>query len=283
VHVNETGRELSRHELLGYRAIMELERGRWTEAVEAAGEVLRVPRSSTWPRIHALTVVGLVRARRGDPDQWSPLNEASRLARQSGELSRIARPAIARAEAAWLEGRLDEIDELTAPLLELAREPRAAWAIRGLADWRRRAGLEPAGDWRVAAEEWQRAGCPYEAALAHGDADEEKPLREALEELQRLGAAPAVAIVTRKLRTLGARGLPRGPRNSTRRNPANLTARELEVLELVASGLRNAEIAQRLVLSERAVHHHVSAVLRKLSVSSRAQAGAEARRLHLIE
>jgi DNA-binding NarL/FixJ family response regulator len=54
------------------------------------------------------------------------------------------------------------------------------------------------------------------------------------------------------------------------------------VLELVAAGLRNAEIAERLVLSERTVHHHVSAVLRKLNVSSRAQAGAEARRLHLI-
>ena len=281
-HVHETGRELSRHELLAYRAITELERGRWTEAVETADEVLRVPRSSTWPLIHALMVVGLVRARRGDPDPWSPLDEASRLAWQSGELSRIARPTIARAEAAWLEGRGDEIEGLTEDALELARKLHAEWVIAALTDWRRRAGPEPAGDWRAAAEEWRKLGCPYETALALADADEEEPLREAHAELQRLGAVPAAAIVARRLHARGARGLPRGPRESTRRNPANLTGRELEVLDLLADGLRNAEIAERLVLSERTVHHHVSAVLRKLNVSSRAQAGAEARRLHLI-
>jgi DNA-binding NarL/FixJ family response regulator len=60
-----------------------------------------------------------------------------------------------------------------------------------------------------------------------------------------------------------------------------LTAREVEVLALVAEGLRNAEIAERLVLSARTVDHHVSAVLRKLSVRTRAQASGEAVRLGL--
>ena len=64
------------------------------------------------------------------------------------------------------------------------------------------------------------------------------------------------------------------PRPATRdsRNPAGLTTRELEVLDLVAEGLTNGEIATRLVISEKTVGHHVSAILRKLGVGSRYEA-----------
>jgi DNA-binding NarL/FixJ family response regulator len=97
-----------------------------------------------------------------------------------------------------------------------------------------------------------------------------------------LGARPAAATVARRLRDLGERGLPRGPRPKTRANPAGLTARELEVLQLLTEGMRNAQIAARLVLSEKTVDHHVSAILRKLEVRSRAEATAEATRLGLL-
>jgi DNA-binding NarL/FixJ family response regulator len=82
-----------------------------------------------------------------------------------------------------------------------------------------------------------------------------------------------------RLRGLGERRIPRGPRASTRGNPARLTTRELEVLGLVAEGLRNTEIADRLVLSVKTVDHHVSSVLRKLGVDDRDAAASEAIRL----
>ena len=61
-----------------------------------------------------------------------------------------------------------------------------------------------------------------------------------------------------------------------------LTPRELEVLKLVAQGLSNADIAQRLVLSEHTVHRHLANILRKLSLSSRAAAAAWGVRTGLV-
>ena len=72
------------------------------------------------------------------------------------------------------------------------------------------------------------------------------------------------------------------PRAATRSNPAGLTPRELDVIMLVADGLRNAQIAERLFLSEKTVDHHVSAILRKLGVASRLDAARAAERLGIV-
>jgi DNA-binding NarL/FixJ family response regulator len=97
-----------------------------------------------------------------------------------------------------------------------------------------------------------------------------------------LGAVPAAKLARQALRSRGAT-VPRGPRATTRANPADLTQRELEVLRLVAEGLRNAEVADQLVLSPRTVDHHVSAILRKLQVRTRGEAAAAAVRLGILE
>src|SRR5262249_40929305 len=82
-------------------------------------------------------------------------------------------------------------------------------------------------------------------------------------------AAPAAAIVRRNLRAAGVREIPRGPRAATKGNPLGLTAREVEILRLLAGNLTNKEIAASLRISPRTVGHHVVAVLGKLGVSTR--------------
>jgi DNA-binding CsgD family transcriptional regulator len=244
----------------------------------------------------ALLVRALVRARRGDPDYRAPLERAVAIAESIGDLQWLAPDAAAIAECAWLEGRQAEIGPVTQAPFELALQQREPSFIGELGLWRWRAGLleeppadagEPyswqiAGDWERAASYWRENGSRYQAALALADSHDGKALRQALGELQALGARPAAAMVARRLRVLGQRGLPRGPRANTRANPAGLTARELEVLGLLAEGLRNAQIAERLVLSSKTVDHHVSAVLNKLDVSSRGEATAEAARRGLL-
>jgi len=125
------------------------------------------------------------------------------------------------------------------------------------------------------------AQLPYEAAAALADSDQEPQLRTALTELERLGARPLAAAVARKLRELGVRGLARGPRPATRANPANLTARELEVLALLVEGRSNRQIAEALFISDKTASVHVTNLMAKLGVHSRLEAAAMARRLGL--
>jgi ATP/maltotriose-dependent transcriptional regulator MalT len=284
--------------MTGERARSELDRGRWDAAAADAGTVLAHPRVAAASRMAPLVVTGLLRARRGDADPWPPLDQALALAQATGELQRLGPVAVARAEARWLIGQPGLVGEESAAALRLARARGDAMITGLLAVWRRRAGLagdlagvavsapcrlELDGRAEAAADAWAALGCPFEAALALAHADDQAAQRRALDALQDLGARRAADRVARRLRERGARDLRRGPRAATRGNPGGLTARELEVLELVADGLRNADIAARLSVSERTAGHHVSAILRKLDARTRSEAAATAARLGIVE
>ncbi|MEO7371814.1 MAG: AAA family ATPase [Ilumatobacteraceae bacterium] len=288
----EHGLDLWRRYLDVYFARTELDRGRWAEAISAIPASVDVP-GSPLARITALVVLGLVRARRGDPGFGPVLDEVRILAERSGELQWVAPVAAARAEAAWLsDDRVGVADE-TAGALQACIDGRAAWWAGEIAWWRRCAGVvedapscaaEPwalllAGRAAESAAAWSALGCPYEQAIALASSDEPADLRAAFELFDSLGADPAAAIVVRRMREIGVRGIPRGARSSTKANPSGLTSRELDVLRLIVQGLRNSEIAEQLVVSAKTIDHHVSSILTKLGVSSRGAAAREAIRL----
>ena len=282
----------------GWLARMHFEQGRWNEAADHASRILLGAGLAVPSRIIPLTVLGQLRARRGDPHPGDLLDEALELARRTQELQRLAPVAAARAEARWLDGKPDAVGPETDQALALALEAGDAWALGELYAWRRRAGIEDQvevaqvvapyaselrGDWTAAAQRWAELGCPYEAALALADSGEEAALEHALARLQRLGAVPAARGTAQRLRRLGVRSIARGPRRSTIGNPGQLTSRQIEILELLREGLTNAEIGARLYITPKTVAHHVSALLGKLDVGSRKQAAAEAVRLGLAE
>lgn len=272
------------HYVIAWLARVRFEQGRWDEA-EALLTRLD-PGRSTSPvsSIVGLTVLGRLRARRGEP-VGTALEHAWELAQRTGDLQRLWPVVAARAEAAWLAGGSHEpVADDVAAVLATATEHGVVWARDELQLCLARLGLEAprtaetttafslqlAGEHAAAAAEWRSLGCPFELAWALADSGEESAMREALDILQRLGAAPLAARVRRRLRADGATAVPLGSRAAT--HPSGLTGRQLAVLELLAAGLTDRQIAERLFLSTKTVGHHVSAILATLGVAGRTAA-----------
>ena len=172
----------------------------------------------------------------------------------------------------------------------LAVDKRHPWFAGELAYWRWKAGdldLAPEiaadpfkwqieGRWVDAAAAWAERLCPYERARALAESADQDALLTAARTFEELGARPALERLAERTDAVELPPEPRGPRPSTRSNPAGLTNRQLDVLALVAEGLTNAEIAERLIRSEKTIDHHVSAILAKLDVRNRTEAAQRA-------
>ena len=146
-----------------------------------------------------------------------------------------------------------------------------------LAEGDARGAIDPL---RRAQEVWQRVGAPYLSARirlvvarafqALGDEDGAALELEAAKKVfVELGAAPDVAAIE----AMVAPARPRAD-EAAARGAHGLSARELEVLLLVASGKTNKVIARELFVSEKTIDRHVSNIFAKLGVSSRAAATA---------
>jgi ATP/maltotriose-dependent transcriptional regulator MalT len=296
----ERGRDALALMMRAERARLDLETGNLDAAATAATDCLRRTEAQD-TRVSSLTVLGRVRALRGDPGVWDVLDEAAEIAARQVELQYLGPVAVARLEASLLGSLpVDKAADAAAATLRLAQERGTPWLTGELHVWLARAGhpvevstpvaepwrLELTGDNHAAAEAWRLIGCPCEGAMAlawaEGGGGEDDARRAAVEELQRLGAHQAATMAARRLRTDGVRGVPRGARRETLSNPSRLTRRELEVVHLMADGLTNPEVAARLFVSVKTVEHHVGAVLSKLGARNRAAAVGEARRLGYV-
>jgi len=280
--------------LLGYRAAMLLARGDWAGAQADAEAAMSGPERPGPSRSTAQVALGKLRARRGDPDAVDILLKAEGPAYEADEVQFVGPVSTGLAEYYWIAGDPVRAAAEARRGYAVAERFGHAWFAGQLAYWQWRAG-EPIpvtelialpyrllieGDWRGAAAEWERRGCAYARAEALSCGDEEA-IAEALRIVDGLGAVGTARRLRAELRDKGAK-VPRGPRPATAAHPTGLTARQREVLTLLAEGLSNADIAARLTLSVKTVDHHVSAVLGKLGVPSRGQAAAAARRLGLL-
>ena len=282
-YCTDQGLDLWSRYLEAHQARSLMDRGRWDEATTALPRNVELS-TSPLPRIHAGVVLGSMRARRGDAGARSVLTEVAELV-VGTEIDFRTVAAAATLEALWLGVALDvNPAELRDIALQAQRHMRT-WDLGAMAWWAKCAGvtLPPLERTHVpwwlmvddrfdeAADAWHTLESPYEEAIARCFGSDPEA---GLATLERLGANAARDAVMRDLRASGRRGIPRGQRASTRSNPAGLTTRELEVAELLAQGLRNADIAQRLVVTPKTVDHHVSAVLSKLGVSNRSAVAA---------
>lgn len=266
------------------RGLVALAGARWSSAVADA----EVGLDATSPiRCTALFVLGRVALRTGEPAD-ELVEECWRLGRELDELQRTAPAAALACEAAWLRRDDEQVRRTGREVYaEACRVGSLPWRVE-LAHWLRLAGdpVDPAelagsthpyalsarGDWRGAADGWAAAGYPYEAAAALTGSDDDEVVLSGLAGLDALGGVRLADRVREDLRRRGVVRVPRGPIPATRDNVAGLTPRQLDVLTLLAEGLPNAAIADRLVLSVRTVDHHVAALMAKLGAVSRHEA-----------
>jgi DNA-binding CsgD family transcriptional regulator/tetratricopeptide (TPR) repeat protein len=272
-----------------FRAQIDIERGRWEAVTAAMAEVGTDRRVPSRRQQLVLETEARLAVWRGDDAAERLVDETWTVARGGGRDPFAASSAIVRLEFALFNDRPDValgVQELVSPsttgpnrLGQIARLSRLLGVDGAPAD--PRSTDEPlrsslSGAWETAADGWRTRGAELSRILELGASGDRTAMLEAHAAATALGARGVERWLRRQLRDAGVRAIPRGPNTATRTNPGGLTNRQLEVLELVAEGLTNAQIADRLILSPRTVDQHVSAILQKLGVASRHDAVAAA-------
>ncbi|HEV8508011.1 MAG TPA: LuxR C-terminal-related transcriptional regulator [Chitinophagaceae bacterium] len=282
--------------MLSWTARLKLETGHWKEAYSIAETLLKNETQTPVIRIIVLVVAATIKMRRGEEDALRQLMDAKTMASQSMESQRILPVLSALLEYEWINGSIVIEDRLLDAVKTKVAGSDTVYGNGEFVFWLKKSRKQkltvknmeegyhadsPTSAMKAAAF-WERAGSPYQQALALFETDDENK-RKAIAIVQRLGATAVYERMKFEMRRSGIKNIPRGIRKTTRSNPEFLTDRELDVLRLLQEGLHNKEIATRLFISAKTVDHHISAILYKLEVNSRTKAVHEAEKLGIIK
>ena len=274
--------------LLGRQAQLRLEQGRLTEAVAICQSVLEQPGQTLLMRLPARIMLSRAQLRMGEDGAAQSLEQAQVDALATGEVQYQIPVVFTQLEQAWLTGSSKPLRQALEQYAKIGPEGFSRWGLGEFAFWLRLAGedlppgVEPpegpfsnavAGNFEAAADAFLSLEAKFLGNLCRALGRSAADISTGLAELHAMGAMPMVRLLARKATDRGiAREdlrIPRGPYNAARGNALGLTAKEQAVLALLAEGLGNGEIAERLSRSRRTIEHHVSAILQKLSAENR--------------
>jgi DNA-binding CsgD family transcriptional regulator len=263
----------------GTLALLALDAGQCAEAETLAVNVLDRADLTPLHYLQAQVAAATVRARAGRGDVWSLLDQAL-TSHDHEDMMRTGIIWAARIEAAWLAGDKTSARVEAERALSMLTDEVDGWVVGRIGAWAQIVGIEhpslpapPAGpyarqlrgDWVGAATEWDRLGCPYQAAIARLHARASDVAEAGLAALESLGAHAAVPIARAMVRAQGRLAYT-GP------DDFKLSSRQWQVAELLVAQCTDREIADALGITPRTAGHHVSAILAKLGVRTRAAA-----------
>lgn len=269
--------------LLGLYAQLAAERGQFAKAQELAMEALTVPAQTAVMRWPPSLALGIARSRSGEADALTLLEECLATSLTVGEAQLILPTCRALSEGYWLRGQTQKARSTVEQGWAHGCQADDPWLTGQLMVWGHRLGLnlqtgnpvatiyqlEMDGHMLEAASQWALLGAPFEQAICLmrcGGAH----LQKAADLFAQQGAPLALDLTRAQARAQGVRGIRRGPYAAARDNDSGLTARELQIYELLVRGMSNADISNSLNRSVRTIEHHASKVLAKLGVRSRA-------------
>ncbi|WP_405060085.1 AAA family ATPase [Kribbella sp. NBC_01505] len=266
------------------QSLLHLRQNKWEQAEQRLRRLMETYHDPVLLLPYCYPVLGRLLARQGSKEAEPILSAAWNRVAAAPTPGGFVHAATAYLEWSWLNQRPDIADMIhqkltttfpvaAGPLFSELRRYLARNGIDAVSNHADGNGFELAlnGDWRAAAAYWHEAGDTYEEALELAGSGDKESMLHGLSLLEQLGATPAADLVRRELRATGVRGIPSRATLQTE-SGSGLTRRQTEVLALLAEGITNAEIADRLVLSVRTVDHHVAAILTKLGATNRREA-----------